>query len=128
MHSSGIRTAHLLTISYHALWPGEVYLPGGGECTCPGEVYMPGGCTCLGGVPASGCTYPGGYLPRGCTCPGGEYLPRGVVPAWGSEPAQGGVPAQGMYLPAGTCLGDVPAQGGPAQVLPPVSRMTDRQV
>ena len=41
-------------------------------------------------------------LPGGCTC-------------------QGGVPAWGVYLPGG-----VPAQGVPAQVLPPVNRMTDR--
>ena len=60
MHSSGMRTARLLTISQHALWPGRVpawrgTCPGG--CTCWGE-YMPGG------------TWPGGGLPR-------------WVPAWG---------------------------------------------
>ena len=50
MHSSGMRTAHLLTVSQHELWQGGVpargmYLPGG--CICPG------GCTCPEkGVPA----------------------------------------------------------------------------
>ena len=57
MHSSGMHTAHLLTISQHALWRGVpargVYLPRSGvpaqvEYTCPGE------CTCPGGVPARG--------------------------------------------------------------------------
>ena len=47
MHSSGIRTARLLTVSQYALWPGVVpawgvYLPGG-VCICPG-----GGGTCPG--------------------------------------------------------------------------------
>ena len=61
MHSSRMRTAHLLTVSQHAL-PGGVPVEG---------VYLP-----RGGVPARGCTHPGGvparglYLPRGCTCPG----------------------------------------------------------
>ena len=46
MHSSGMRTAHLLTVSEHAVW-----LVG---CTCPGDV-----------------PYRGVYLLRGvCTCPG----------------------------------------------------------
>ena len=54
IHSSRMRTAHLLTISQHALLGGTcpgVYLPG---------VYLPGWCTCLGGVPARGV-----YLSRG---------------------------------------------------------------
>ena len=55
MHSSGMRTTRLLTVSQYALWWG---------CTCPGGVpaqgvYLPGwctcqGCTCLGGVPTWG--------------------------------------------------------------------------
>ena len=51
MHSSGMRTARLLTVSQHALW-----WAGGGGCTCPGGglVYLPGECTCPGGVPALG--------------------------------------------------------------------------
>ena len=38
MHTSGMRTDGLLTVSEHALWPGG--------CTCPGE-----GCTCPGTPP-----------------------------------------------------------------------------
>ena len=67
--------------------------------------------------PSIHCSRGGGYLPggipaRGCTCQG--------------------IPAQGVYLPEGvnllgdTCPGGVPAGGVPAQVLPPVNRMTDR--
>ena len=43
------------------------------------------------------------------------------VPVWW-------VPARGMYLLGGYLPGGVPAKGGgvPAQVLPPVNRMTDR--
>ena len=68
MHTSGMRTARLLTVSQPALAAGV-------GCACQG-VYLPRGCTCLGV-----------YLPRGCTC-----------------------------------------QGVPAQILPTVNRMTDRQV
>ena len=63
---------------------------------------LPEGCICLGpvyllgGVPAGQV-----YLPRGCTC-------------WGVELLEG--------WPAG----GVTAWGVPAQVLPPVNRMTDR--
>ena len=60
MHSSRMRTAHLLTISQHALLGGVpaqgVYLPGGVPaqvCTCQGGT-CPGGCTCPWGVPARG--------------------------------------------------------------------------
>ena len=50
----------------------------------------------------------------GCTCPGGILV-------------------QGMYLPGGqgcTCRGvcTCPGWGVPTQVLPPVNRMTDRQM
>ena len=61
MHSSGMRTVRLLTVSQHALWWGD---------TCPGGGGVPArGCTCPGGVPARG-YLAGGYLPaqRG-TCP-----------------------------------------------------------
>ena len=62
IHSSGMRTARLLTVSQHALPPGG---------TCPGG-YLPGS-TCLGGVPARGGVPAWGvYLPRRV------YLPRGV--------------------------------------------------
>ena len=77
----------------------RMYLPGG----VPAQGVPARGCTCLGGVPAQG------YLPGG-------YLPKGV-------PTQG-VPALGVYLPWW-----VPAQGGTYPgTLPPVNRMTDRQV
>ena len=122
MHSSRMRTAHLLTISQHALLGGVpargcvpargVYLLG---CTSPG-VDLLGGCTCLRG-----------YLPRGCACPRectcqGVYLPRGVpargVPARG-VPAKGGIPARGVPARGCTC------PGVPAQVPLPVNRITD---
>ena len=106
MHSSGMCTACLLTISQHALCRGLVFvsqhaLAGVSE---KAGVYLPRGClprgvsaqegTCLGGVHAQGCTCPGGvpvggvprwvYLPGG-VCPG-VYLPRGCLP-------------RGVYLP-----------------------------
>ena len=61
MHSSGMRTAHLLTASQHALFGG---------CTCPGGVpvylgvYLPRGVYVPGGVPAQGGVPVRGYLPR----------------------------------------------------------------
>ena len=109
MHSSGMRTARLLTVSQHILHRGCIpactrqrSVSAQRGCTCPGGclpgVYLPGGCTCPrgvvylpGGVPAQECTCPGGlYLPGGCTCPGGV-------------PAPGCVPAQGVSIPA--CIG-----------------------
>ena len=63
MHSSGMRTARLLTISHACTVVGVVpaqgvYLPGG----VPAQgVYLPGGSVpAQGGVPARG----EGYLPR----------------------------------------------------------------
>ena len=106
LHSSGMHTAHLLTVSQHALRRG---------CTCTG-----GG---VKGVPAQGgCTCPGGYLPgRSCV-----YLPRGgggVVYLLGVYLPEG-VPAQGLYLPGGGCTcqkGGVPAS---REVYLPVGRCT----
>ena len=64
MHSSGMRTSLLLTVSQHALWPGG-YLPGG----VPAEgVPAQGGVPARGGVPAQGV----------CTCPRG--VPAQVLP------------------------------------------------
>ena len=86
MHSSGMRTACLLTVSQQGTV--EVYLSGGG-------VYLPKGVPAGGGgVPASEM-----YLPRVCTCQGGTCL--------------GGVPTQVGYLPSGvpaggTCPGKPP--------------------
>ena len=78
-------------------------------------------------VSLSGGVYlPGGVPAQGCTCPW-----RGGVPGWGvlylpGVYMPGGCTYQGVYLPGErrcTCPGGVPAQ-----VLPPVNRMTDRQV
>ena len=104
MHSSKMRTAHLLTVSHYAL-PGGVPARG---------VPATGGAgVSAQGVPAWGCICWGVYLPRGCICLGGTcqevYLPRGCT-CWGCT-YLGGVPAWGLYLPGGcTCLGGVPAQ------------------
>ena len=58
MHSSGMHTARLLTVSQHALWPcGGV--PARPECLR----RMP-----VGGVCLLGCL-PGGICPRGGVCP-----------------------------------------------------------
>ena len=66
MHSSGMSTVRLLTVSQHAL----------GGCTCPGGVPswegVPAESVPAGGVPAGGCTG------------------RGSVPAQGAVPAWGG--------------------------------------
>ena len=84
MHSSGMCTARLFTVSQYALWWGG-YLPRG--CTCQR------GCTCLRGVylllgvPAWGVYLLGGVPAQGsrrCTCLGV------CVPAWG-VPALAGV-------------------------------------
>ena len=95
MHSSRIRTAHLLTVSQHALL-GGMYLPG--VCT-----YMEGvpawGVYLPRGVPGQGIPGQGMYLAEGCTCLG-EYLPGGTYP--------GGVTAQGGIYPGGTYGGYLP--------------------
>ena len=64
-----------------------------------------GGCTCLG-VPAQVVFLPAGYLPEG-------YLPGGCN-------CPGGVPAWVVYLPRRVYM----PSGVPAQVLPPVNRIT----
>ena len=102
MHSSRMLTAHLLPVSPSMHGSGGV--PAWGVYLF-GEVYLPRG------VPARGCTCQGVYLPGGRVYPPGVYLPMGgtcPVPACGGVPAWWG--------------------GVPAQVLPPVNRMTDRQV
>ena len=103
MHSSRMRTAHLLPVSPSMHCSGGV--PGLGVYLVPRGVYLVfGGCTWSWGVyPVKGCV-PG---PRGWCVPGGVPGPRGV------------------YL-LGGCTWS--GRGAPAQVLPPVNRMTDRQV
>ena len=68
MHSSGMRTARLLTVSQHALWQGGVPAQRGGALArgVPAQgVYLPGGVPTQGGVPAQWgvCTCLGVYLP-----------------------------------------------------------------
>ena len=82
LHSSGMRTTHLLTISQQGGLPVQ------GVCVPALEVYLPGGCTCPGGVPAGGVYLPGECTCWGCTC-WGVYLPGGV-PARGCIPACNG--------------------------------------
>ena len=94
IHSSGMRTESLLTISQHPLHTGCVseHALGRGVCipACTGHgvstqrVYLPGERTCPGGEPGRGCTWPGVHLARGdvpasgCTCLG-MYLSVGCV-------------------------------------------------
>ena len=76
-------------------------------------VYLLGVYLVLGGVPGPG----GVYLPRGYLVWGVYLVPGGyLVPGLGGCTWSGGVPTQGVYLVTGV----------PAQVLPPVNRMTDR--
>ena len=74
---------------------------------------LPEGCICLGWVYLLGV-----YLLGGCTCPGGVPAGRVYLP--------GGCTCWGVDLLEGWPAGGVPAWGVPAQVLPPVNRMTDR--
>ena len=113
MHSSRMRTAHVLTVFQHALGRG-VYP----------SMHWVGGC-----LPGRGC------LPR----VGGRCLPRGMSAQRGCLPRRdgclpGGVSAQGGGCPGGVCLGDVCPEGVcPKGVSakgwcgrPPVDRMADR--
>ena len=102
MHSSGMRTARLLTVSQYAV-PEGVYLPEGVPARgVPAlGVYLVRGCTCRGVLARGGICLGGG------TCPG--------VPAWGMYlPGGRGVPAWGVYLPGGTCPGVYLPGGLPA--------------
>ena len=69
MHSSGMRTACLLTVSQHALHRGGVCPRG----CLPGGVY-------LGGLPW-GVSAQRGCLPRGGVCPGVRGCLPGGIPA-----------------------------------------------
>ena len=98
MHSSRMRTRIPACIAGGCTCRRGVYLSR--RVYLPRECNYPGGCTCPRGVPVGGV-----YMPRGGTCPGGV-------------PVQGDVPAQGVVC---TC-----PEWAPAQVLPPVNRMTDK--
>ena len=79
VHSSGMCTACLLTVSQHALCRGCVSQHALGRGVCQR-------CTCQGGVPAQGgFTCPGGR----CTCPAG-------CTCLGDVPAQGAVSQHAM--------------------------------
>ena len=87
LHSSGMRTACLLTVCVCVcvcvcVWVGVS--AGGCLPRCvPARGCLPSGGVCLGGVCLGRC------LPRGGVCPGG-CLPRGCLPR--SLPGGGGVP------------------------------------
>ena len=106
MHSSGMRTARLLTVSQHALCRGCVSQHALGRGVCVPACTGQGGC-----VPA--CTGQGGCIPA-CTgwgCVSQHALGRGVS-AWGviarGVSARGGVSAWGWGVyPGGACLGGV---------------------
>ena len=119
MHSSGMHTAHLLTVSQHALHRGNVCpggLPGGLHrgvfaqgVSAWGVCWGGGGCVCPGGLP--GGAYPGGFCPGG-VCPGrclsGGFCPGGLpgrLSAW-EVSARGGVAWEVV------CPGGVSARGG----------------
>ena len=97
-------------------------LRGGGVCLGRGVYLVPGGVPGSGG---GGCTWPGVYLvwgvclPRGNVPALGVYLDQGVYLVPGEYLVLGGVPVRGVYLLGGW-------EGVPAQLLPPVNRMTDR--
>ena len=86
---------------------------------------VPGGCTWSRGVPGLGGVSGPGGLPGlgGVPGPGWLYLVLGGVPGPGGIPGPRGCTwSWGVYLVQGVYL----AGGVPAQVLPPVNRMTDR--
>ena len=89
MHSSGMRTACLLTVSQHALFKGVSQHALGRVCVSQHALgkgvcargCLPRGCLPRGCLPG-GCL-PGGVCPRGC-------LPRGCLPGGGVADASPG--------------------------------------
>ena len=84
MHSSGMRTARLLTVSQYALCRGRV------SQHALGTGCLPRGClprgVCLGGVCPGGCLPREGVcLPRGCLPGGGVSAQRGCLPEGGGR-------------------------------------------
>ena len=101
MHSSRMRTAHLLPVSPSMHCSGgctwSVWCTWFGGCTWSGGMYLvwgvylvggvpgPGGCTLSWGVylVQGGCTWFGGWTwSWGVYLPGGVYLPRYSSPLW----------------------------------------------
>ena len=123
MHSSGMRTARLLTVSQHTLC---VCVCGGGVSQhALGRGCLPRGVSALGGVCPRGMSAQGGICPRGMSAQG--------VSAQGVS-AQG-VSALGVSTLSalgGVCPGVCPCPGGVCPGVcgrhPPVNSMTDRQV
>ena len=99
------------------------YLPActaqGGGCTCQGVYLVLGGYLVPGGVPG-----PRGYqVLGGCTWSWVVQLVLGCTWFWGYVPGPRGC----TWSRGGLVLGGTWSPGGvPAQVLPPVNRMTDR--
>ena len=98
MHSSGMHTARLLTVSQYALCKG-------------------GGCVSQHAL-GRRAVYPSMHWAGGCTCPGSVptqrvYLLRGGVPVQGGVLAQGGCLPREVCLAGGTCQGVcIPACNG----------------
>ena len=100
MHSSRMRTTHLLTIS-HSIQEG-VSAKGviclGGLLEVSAQGSLPRGVSpCEGGVSAKGGVCPEGCLSRGC-------LPRGCLPR-GVSAIMGCVCPGGVAVQGGVCLG-----------------------
>ena len=107
MHSSGMCTAHLLTISQHALHRGCVSQHALGRGMCVSQHALDRA-MCISqhalgrGVCIPACTGQGVCIPA-CTGQGGVYPSMhwaGCVPAWRVYLPGGGF---GVYLPEGLC-------------------------
>ena len=109
LHSSRMRTAHVLTVSHSMLCTRGVYL-------VPGGVPDPRGCTWSRGVDLVQGGVPG---PRGCT-----WSQRRCTWSQGGVPGLGGCTWSRREGVPG--LGGVPSPRGWCQVLPPVNRMTNK--
>ena len=118
MHSSRMRTTHLLPISpcmHSSGWGCGVYLvPGGGGVPGPGGYLIPGVYLVLGGVPGPGVVY---------LFPGVVPGPRGVRGA----PGPGGCTWSGGYTWSRRCTwsGGVPGPGGTCPGTPRLREQND---
>ena len=99
MHSSGMRTVRLLTVSMHALHKGGGVYP---------SMHWAEGGVSQHALGRRGC------LPRGLYLPGWMYLHRAVYLSRGST-SPGGCTCPGVYLPWGVsqhAMGQTPAPRG----------------